>query len=134
MLNIKKYIYPTSYNSFGVDRVIYELPKEYEPKRYNHVCRYSNINRLYDDKFSIYYHEFGSKFEIPESDNDEFHKVLLKEENRLDIISNNYYGTPLYWWIIAAANNIQDAFEVPMNTVLRIPPLAILFDVGGILQ
>lgn len=32
-------------------------------------------------------------------------------EGRPDLISNNLYGTPKYWWIICVANNISDPFE-----------------------
>jgi hypothetical protein len=32
-------------------------------------------------------------------------------EGRPDLISNSSYGTPDYWWLICAANNIIDPFE-----------------------
>ncbi len=47
---------------------------------------------------------------------DEFHK------NRLDLISNIFYGEPRYWWIIAQVNNILDPqFEVIPGRILFIP-------------
>ena len=40
----------------------------------------------------------------------------------LDLLSNQYYGSPAYWWIIANANNIHDGKLVLKDgTILRIP-------------
>lgn len=134
MLNIRKYNYPTSYNNFGNDIIRYELIPTELPRMYGKSSRYCNTKRIYDTKFNMYYHRFGDLFDIPETDDDVFHKVTIKDENRLDIIANNYYNEALYWWIIACANNIMDCFNVPEGTVLRIPPLTTLYNVGGILE
>ena len=41
---------------------------------------------------------------------------------RLDIISNNYYGTPKYWWVLALANNMgKGTMFVTPGYQLRIP-------------
>jgi len=32
-------------------------------------------------------------------------------EHRPDRISNLFYGTPSYWWLILLVNNIPDSFE-----------------------
>lgn len=38
---------------------------------------------------------------------------------RLDNISQELYGTPHYWWILAFVNNIQDIiFDMPLNEEL----------------
>ena len=60
--------------------------------------------------------------------------VTLDDENRLDIISNKYYGTPRYWWVIALANEIIDPFDIPIGTYLRIPSLISLYNTGGVLS
>lgn len=42
--------------------------------------------------------------------------------HRLDLISNQFYGTPQLWWVIAAVNNIVDPlYGVEQGTQLRIP-------------
>ena len=42
--------------------------------------------------------------------------------DRLDLLSNQYYGSPAYWWIIANANNIHDGkLGLEDGTILRIP-------------
>jgi len=46
-------------------------------------------------------------------------KVELGE--RLDIISAETYGSPDYWWVIAAASGIGWGLQVPRGTIIRIP-------------
>ena len=47
---------------------------------------------------------------------------LKQSEARLDLLSNQYYGSPTYWWIIANANNIHDGkLGLKDGTILRIP-------------
>ena len=41
---------------------------------------------------------------------------------RLDLIANQFYGTPALWWVIASVNNIIDPLlSVPRGTRLAIP-------------
>lgn len=41
--------------------------------------------------------------------------------NRLDLISNMFYGTPELWWVLSMVNSLLDAHVVPYGTRLRIP-------------
>tara|TARA_R110000822_G_scaffold142046_2_gene280012 strand:+ start:564 stop:710 length:147 start_codon:yes stop_codon:yes gene_type:complete len=38
---------------------------------------------------------------------------------RPDLLSQKAYGTPKYWWLICAVNNISDPFEqiIPGKTI-----------------
>ncbi len=48
--------------------------------------------------------------------------VATQTGDRLDLLSNQYYGSPTYWWIIANANNIHDGkLGLKDGTILRIP-------------
>ena len=48
--------------------------------------------------------------------------VASQTGDRLDLLSNQYYGSPTYWWIIANANNIHDGkLGLKDGTILRIP-------------
>ena len=48
--------------------------------------------------------------------------IVTEEEDRLDLLANKYYGDQTKWWIIATANNINDAtFYVESGIQLRIP-------------
>lgn len=57
----------------------------------------------------------------PVSSSDIYHNVIGGEEYRLDLISLKYYGMVNYWWVILLANNIDDPFDIEIDTVLRIP-------------
>jgi len=41
---------------------------------------------------------------------------------RLDLLANQFYGTPALWWVIASVNNIVDPLvSVPQGTSIRVP-------------
>lgn len=56
--------------------------------------------------------------------------IVTKKTDRLDLLSNDYYGDVRYWPIIAKANKLHNAtLRVPVGIRLRIPfPL----DIGEI--
>lgn len=48
--------------------------------------------------------------------------IISEQGDRLDLLANKYYSDPTLWWIIATANNINDAtFYVEPGVQLRIP-------------
>ena len=48
--------------------------------------------------------------------------VISTQSDRLDLLSTKYYGSPTYWWVIAVANNLNDAsLSIPVGKQLRIP-------------
>lgn len=67
---------------------------------------------------------------VPDASDDLF-SVQDVEGSRLDSISDNFYGTPLLWWVIARVNNIQDPMVgVPQGTKLLIPSKTRLANAG----
>lgn len=111
------------------------LPLEYKrPRLYTNSCRYKNLRRIQDEDTKKVFHESWNQNTVGFSDSDAYFTVTSAEENRLDIIANNYYGTAKYWWVIALANYIIDPFDIPIGTQLRIPPLISLYEVGGVLS
>jgi nucleoid-associated protein YgaU len=57
---------------------------------------------------------------IRASDNDMY--IISEAGDRLDLLANKYYGDQTKWWIIATANNINDAtFYLESGIQLRIP-------------
>ena len=60
--------------------------------------------------------------EIPKLDTDYFVEYR-RGKNRLDVISNDYYGSPNYGWMILQANPEVGSmeFEIKDKTILRIP-------------
>tara|TARA_B100000519_G_C14139842_1_gene389304 strand:- start:591 stop:887 length:297 start_codon:yes stop_codon:yes gene_type:complete len=48
--------------------------------------------------------------------------VFSREGDRLDLLSQEFYGDPRYWWVIAEANHIgKGSFAVQAGLQLRIP-------------
>lgn len=63
-----------------------------------------------------------------------YHDVTSTEENRLDIIANNYLGSAHYAWVIAMFNGIEDGYTVAEGQRLSIPTsISALFSKGEIL-
>lgn len=103
----------------------YALPRKYvKPSRYR-------IYRQIIDEENNTYTETVNQTVIKESDLDIYHEVQMHEENRLDIISNKYYGTPEMWWAIAQANDMINPFIVKQGTILRIPNYRSFYEFNG---
>jgi len=45
----------------------------------------------------------------------------LAGNQRLDVLSGQFYGTSEFWWVIAAASGIGWGLQVPSGTLIRIP-------------
>jgi hypothetical protein len=57
---------------------------------------------------------------IKPSDNDIY--VISESTDRLDILALKYYNDKSLWWIIATANNLNDAsYSIEPGKQLRIP-------------
>jgi len=58
--------------------------------------------------------------EIEPTENDIY--ITGQVGDRLDLLANKYYNNPTMWWVIATANNLNDAnFFVQEGIQLRIP-------------
>ena len=101
---------------------------------YKNESRYKNFRTLKDLKRNKIHHESALRYYIPQTDADEFYTVTEGDAGRLDIISMNVYGTPRYWWAIAASNDIKDPFDVELGITLRIPSKHALYMAGGVLS
>jgi hypothetical protein len=53
--------------------------------------------------------------------NDLMYTVPLAQANRLDLVSQIFFGSPDYGWAIADVTQLVDPLLVPVGTVLRIP-------------
>lgn len=99
----------------------------------NRTSRYRKLNRLLDNDSNLYV-ETSEAVKVPKSSTDSFHIVTKKDENRLDLISWQYYGNTLLWWVIAEASDIIDPFDVPRDTVLRIPDKSTIFGYNNLVS
>lgn len=86
------------------------------------------LTRIIDDE----YYETSNIVDIPLSTDDVYHTFSNSDYLRLDWVSNNYYSTPKYWWIIAMANNIIDPFaDVYDGLIVRIPSINTIKNIFG---
>ena len=46
--------------------------------------------------------------------------LIATEGDRCDLISQEYYGTPDFWWYIASVNNLKSN-NIEAGTQLRVP-------------
>ena len=81
------------------------------PRRYDKIRNEINSDG-YWRKETTYY------LEIPLDNNDIY--LMTQWGDRFDLLSNQYYGTPHYWWYIAKANGMNFN-SIPEGTTIRIP-------------
>jgi len=54
------------------------------------------------------------------SNNDYY--IVARADDRLDLISTDFFGDPTLWWVVAMANDLPgDSMFMPMGFQLRIP-------------
>jgi hypothetical protein len=84
------------------------------------MARYINSDVLKTKETKKQYLESTIYPIIRASDDDMY--IISEAGDRLDLLANKYYGDQTKWWIIATANNINDAtFYVESGIQLRIP-------------
>jgi hypothetical protein len=84
------------------------------------------MSRDYFDRYQYFESDGSFKIvpgiEIPIKGSDKYIQYK-KGKDRLDKISQEYYNTPLFGWLILQANPLAGSieFEIPDNFFLRIP-------------
>lgn len=84
------------------------------------------MSRQYFDRYQYFVNDGSFRIvpgiEIPIKATDKYH-FFNKGKTRLDKISQDYYGSPVYGWLIMLANPLAGSleFEIPDNYLLRIP-------------
>ena len=54
------------------------------------------------------------------SNNDYY--IIAREEDRFDLIANDFFGDPTLWWVVVMANDLPgDSMYAPPGFQLRIP-------------
>jgi hypothetical protein len=57
--------------------------------------------------------------------------IYASSADRLDLLSQKYYGDARHWWIIALANNLgKGSLQIPVGKQIRIP--ADIIDIEGL--
>ena len=84
------------------------------------MARYINSEVLKTKESKKQYLESTIYPIVKASDTDLY--IISEKGDRLDLLANKYYGDQTQWWIIATANNINDAtFYVEPGIQLRSP-------------
>ena len=105
-------------------------------KDYNHISRYKGLRQVAHnpdsntDRFVTLEipNVFRSNVEV------QYYDVKTFEENRLDLIAEEFLGSATYSWVIAYMNNIEDGFTVKPGQRIMIPKtFTSLFNSGEIL-
>ncbi len=84
------------------------------------------MSRQYFDRYQFYLNDGEFKIvpgvEIPIKGTDKYFQYK-KGKDRMDRISQEYYGTPLFGWLILQANPTLPSleFEIPNNSYIRVP-------------
>lgn len=84
------------------------------------------MNNQYYDRYESFLKDGSFRIvpgiELPIKGSDRYLQYN-KSKHRLDVLSQEYYGTPLFGWLILQANPLLGSieFEIPDNSYLRIP-------------
>jgi hypothetical protein len=84
------------------------------------------MSRKYFDRYQFFEQDGDFKIvpgiEIPIKSTDKYHQYI-KTKDRLDKLSQEFYNTPTFGWLIMTANPSSgtNEFEIPDNFILRIP-------------
>jgi hypothetical protein len=82
--------------------------------------RYRSTKTITEPDTKKQYMESTIYPKVQASDNDFY--VISDEGDRLDLLAYKYYNDVSMWWVIAVANNLNDAnFYVEPGIQLRIP-------------
>jgi hypothetical protein len=83
------------------------------------TSRYATSQILYyGDENKITFETF-KRTEIPEGDGDRF--TVVTQPYRPDLLSQEAYGTPDFWWKIMQANQIWDIWDFKAGINIRLP-------------
>lgn len=108
---------------------------------YSPMVDQTNINR-YSRKYRIKLKDsssvvasLGLRDLYPENrEDDEFFYVAPRYAYRPDLVAYDMYGTMKLYWVILSANGMRTPFELRPEMTIRVPTLASLYDVGGVMS
>tara|TARA_R110001592_G_scaffold26720_7_gene99730 strand:+ start:7643 stop:7942 length:300 start_codon:yes stop_codon:yes gene_type:complete len=80
------------------------------------INRYEATNTTDDDRFKT------SRYpKFPKQSTDLY--IISRELDRLDLLANEFYKDPRYWWVLAEANPTlgKGTFDIPAGLQIRVP-------------
>lgn len=100
---------------------------------YSHMCRYRRLRQVINnpDDISDRFIDLETPNPFETHSDVIYYEVPASEENRLDVIAFNLFGSAQYSWIISYFNDIQDGFTVNAGQRLVVPKaITQLFEKG----
>ena len=80
------------------------------------MSRYDRVRKVSENKIS----RIGTA-DIPKVEDQNSDILLIATDgDRCDVISQEYYGTPDFWWFIASVNKLKSN-NIEAGTQLRVP-------------
>jgi hypothetical protein len=88
------------------------------PFDFRHISRYRGLRQIVDIDNNHISLESTNPWQsrLPVR----WHTVTQKQENRLDIIAKDIYGSEMYSWVVVRMNNISDGFTVNAGTKIAV--------------
>lgn len=78
-----------------------------------------------EDSDDYHFDIWEPPFDYKPQTGDLVHTITAADEQRLDLVAQQYYGNVRLWWILAFVNKIMHPWnEVTAGTRLIIPPLS----------
>lgn len=92
------------------------------------TSRYNSSSVIYYGENNIITFETYKRTEREGDASDQFTVITKGTEFRPDLISNEAYGTPNFWWKILEANEMVDIDEFKAGVNIRIPSVFTIFN------
>ena len=120
----------TPYDTVKHQNIEYQVCRDFD-----HISRYKGLRQLahlpesYDRYVTLEApNPFTSHTEVT------YYDVPSYQENRLDLISYKFFGSPQYSWVLALFNDIEDGFTIRAGQRIRVPKsITALFNDGEVL-
>lgn len=115
-----------------IDRsdIVYSVCRDFD-----HISRYKGLRQvIHEGDKPARYIALETVNSVQSSVPVNYYTVTKQMENRLDLISYKFLGSPTYAWVIAYINDISDGFTCPEGMSLAIPTsISSLFSAGELL-
>ena len=85
------------------------------------LSRYDNSSVIYWGDNNLLTFTTYKKHKYPSSNTDRFAVVPSGWAYRPDLVANQAYGAPDFWWRIMEANDIKDIFDFKAGITIRLP-------------
>ena len=79
------------------------------------ISRYRNLNTINDGS------AFFETSDFPDLSKIRTFSLRTTEEDRLDSLAFRHLGKGEYWWVLAAINNLEWAWDFEPGDILKIP-------------